>query len=182
MGYKYSCTTSTSHQGIKFHHIVQVNEHCTKWWLHTMTWWLICVSLSSIFYHSGILGSCLLVAETAIRHRRFCSVRCPLQMITMVQEKDARLSFWIGHLSIMIVIKRLGIAEKSFMHLFPNPMKNDSLGVSVSGRTWHSLEKTWFSVSALTGITVSVVGLPVPDFLINVSHNFSDTCSLSPPV
>lgn len=56
------------------------------------------------------------------------------------------------------------------------------MGFCVSERTWPAWKKTWFSVPAITRITVSVVGLPLPDFLINVSHNFSDTCSLSPPV
>lgn len=45
-----------------------------------------------------------------------------------------------------------------------------------------SLEETCIPVPAVTGITVSVVGLSLADFLINVTHNFYDICSLSQPV
>lgn len=44
------------------------------------------------------------------------------------------------------------------------------------------LEETWSPFPAITGITVSVAGLPLADFLINVTHNVSELCSLSLPV
>lgn len=45
-----------------------------------------------------------------------------------------------------------------------------------------SLEETGITVPAITGITVSVVDLPLTDFSINVTHNFSERCTLSLPV
>lgn len=37
-----------------------------------------------------------------------------------------------------------------------------------------SLEETWITVPAITGITVSVVDLPLTDSSINVTHSFSE--------
>ena len=80
-----------------------------------------------------------------------------------------------------MLVKRLGIVGKSFLHLLGKSNEKGCSEVCVIEDV-ASLEETWIPVPAITGITVSVVGLPLADVLINVAHNFSEICSLSPPV